>query len=106
MSALRALAGRMPALQLLNPIRDEDIRLALRFSVPIRGEYQLPAVGRKHRKAVKRVVVGNALERRAVSPNHVKIEIPAFWIGDVRSKDNALTVRKKVRPKARLIQMR
>src|SRR3989442_9478538 len=75
-------AGRMPV-RLLHPIRDEDIRFAPDFSIPIRCEDQFPAIGREHGEAVESIVEGNSLDTRAVHVNLVEIEIASLWIGHV-----------------------
>src|SRR2546426_6822231 len=45
-----ACSRRIP-LRLLNPVRDEDIRVASRFGIAIRCEDQFLAVGREHGEA-------------------------------------------------------
>ena len=81
---------------LLNPIRDEDIRFALLCTMAIRSKHQLLPVGRKHRKAIKGVVVSYALQAGAVRLNHVEIEIAALRIGNVRRENYPLAVGKEI----------
>src|SRR5258707_5207822 len=90
----------------LNPIRDTNIRVTLLRAVTIRSEDQLLAVRREHRKTIKRVVIGNALQPRSVRLDRVEIEIAAFRIGIIRGENNALAVGKEVRRKARFVKVR
>src|SRR5712671_1135532 len=95
----------MPALRLLDPVSDEDVRLALFLSVAIGRKHQLLTVGRKHWKSIEGVVVRYSLQPRAVRLNYIEIKIAASWIGIVRSENYAFAVGKEVRRKAGLVQM-
>src|SRR5436853_6561692 len=94
-----------PLLFLLNPIRDKDIRLALLCSVPIRSKHQLLSIGRKHRKTVERVVVGNPLYPCTVNVNHIKIKITALRIGNVRRENYPFAVGEEVGREAGFVQV-
>ena len=72
----------------------------------IRSKHQLLPVGRKHRKAIKGVVVSYALHAGAVRLNHVEIEVAALRIGDVRRENYPLAVGKEIGREAGFVQMR
>src|SRR5947199_4496079 len=90
----------------LDPIGNKNIRLTLLRAMAIRSEDQFLSVRRKHRKAVKRVVVGNPLHPCAVNVNHIKIKITPLRISDVRRKDHPPAVGKEIGCEAGFVQMR
>src|SRR5437879_1237653 len=78
---LASVRAGCPRSHLLDPVSDKDIRIVLLCVVAIRSEHQFLTVGRKHRKAIERIVVSNALQPRPVGFDQVEIEIAALWIG-------------------------
>src|ERR1051325_3242629 len=80
----------------LNPIGDEDIRVSPGLRISIGCKHQLLAIGRKHRKAIKRIVEGNPFQTAAINVDFVKIKIASLWIVHVGGKDYSLTVGKEV----------
>src|SRR6266850_7126225 len=85
-----------PSSVLIHPVGNEDVCIALGFAVTIRGEYELFAVLRKHREAIKRLVKCYLFQARAIDINLVEIKVTPPGIIHVRSKDDAFAIREKV----------
>src|SRR4051794_16300777 len=94
------LCHRTP--KLINPIRDEDVGIALRLAVTIGSKHQLLSISGKHWEAIKRFVECNSFQTASVSVNDIQIKIAAARIIHVGGENYALAVGKKVRRKVRL----
>ena len=78
--------------QLLNPIRDENVSIAARLCIAIRGEHQFLPIRRKHGKPVEGFVECDALEAAAVNVNFVKVKVATLRIVHVGGEDYSLAV--------------
>src|SRR5262249_11208110 len=55
------------------------------------------SVWRKHRKAVKSIIVGDSLEAGSIKVDGVQVKVPALRIMHIRGEDYSFTIRKEIR---------
>src|SRR6266852_6882012 len=71
-SASPLRARRLRSQYLLDPIGDEDVRVAAYPPVAIRSEDKFLPIRRKHRETIKRLVVGNSFQTCTVDIDFVE----------------------------------
>src|SRR6267378_864181 len=94
------------AIDSIDPIRHEYVRLVRIGIVPIGSPNELLAIRAEHRESVERRRGGHLLEPRPIGTDQKQVEVAQLWIGVmVRRENDSLAIGRPRWPEARRAEM-